>query len=169
MYVSCHASANIGWFPLANAFSDECHRRGIIPGLENSHLDRPVFGVGSHDARSVRVSAIRFSSSSPCFNSSVTPPCSDRRRTPHLNTTPTSKNGQRAGSPTGNSRVVRENSRGLIGSAVFSLSSWRRAFSVGSYKMLMTRGPETFDVTRFVRCTKSSVSALIVCQIDRET
>lgn len=50
-----------------------------------------------------------------------TPSCSDPRRTPHLNTNPTSKNDQPAGSPAGNSGVVRENSRGLIGSAVFSL------------------------------------------------
>ena len=45
-------------------------------------LDRPVFGVGSHDARSVRVSAIRFSSLSPCFNSIR---ALIGQRAPHLN------------------------------------------------------------------------------------
>src|ERR1051325_5727794 len=98
----------VAWFPLANAFSDECHRRGTIPGLD-SHSRSSSFGVGSHDSRSVRV--LPFVS--PHRRLVSTPSCSDRRHTPHLNTTPTSKNDQRAGAPAGNSGVVRENSRGL--------------------------------------------------------
>ena len=86
----------VAWFPLPNAFSDESHRRGTIPALENSQLDGSSFGVGSHDAVRPRL----------CHSFLLVVLFHFRRaligeRTPHPNTRDMSKNDQRAGSPAG--------------------------------------------------------------------